>query len=1594
MGTRVQALPVSLQGNILLVKLLLMLTPALTDYAITIICKDQGGVGNVVASSTNAGPLNVFVDSNADIVCTLTNKAGTIEIVKEGNPTTGPAFSFTASPALGAIGGNFSLIPGTTTNPQATVPGAYIVTETPASIPANWILTDIVCVGNAKSTVTKNVAASNVTINLVAGEDVKCTFKNALRSTITIQKDAYPADGTDFMFKVNGNSHGPIDDAVPDDNDAHADLLSLANLVPGLYNVDEDLTFAPGWGLTDRTCQAFVLGSNRLIPAPIPLNWVPTAAGVTLILPGNVEVLCTYKNEKRATLTIKKVATPADGTDFKFTGTAPLGNFTLDYAVPNDNDAVTNSQTFTNLPPGAYNVAEALPASWEIPTINCSSDQAGGNNDVPITNGVIVNLEAAENVLCTFDNQIKRGGITIIKEPFPADGRDFTFNASNSLGTFQLDAGDSDAIPSSKAFTNLLPGSYDFTEVLPADWNLASISCTGQIGADNNTPLTNGVRVALDPAEQIICTFRNVIKQSGITIIKDSLPADPMDFTIDGGTLGSIVLDDANPDDGDNVPSSKSFTNLIPGVYTFSEARQAIPAGWDLVDLKCSGAVNSQVTYGSNQVSINLKPNEQIVCIFTNAKRGSVKIVKQVAPASGDDFPFSFTGTNVVFPNPLNEAFTLDADGIDSNPYSDNKTFFDLPPGDYHIAENVPGSWSVTGRTCVGVVNSQVVYNGDGKTVDIKLAPGENLICTYKNSKQGSITIVKDAEPASATDFFKFTTNLNPPVFLLNDADPTDYIIGVTAVPAASSKTFSSLAPGVYTVAEEAQTNGWNLRRIQCINGANVVIGPTGDYDVGDSNVTINLGAGENVICEFFNKFEVATGLSLQKTVNPTSYSKVGDVLNYTFIIKNVGNAPLSGVTLKETLPNVVISACSIPSPLASQQSVTCTGKYTITQADIDKGSVTNSATAKSESPAVTSNVGTATAFAVQTPQLSLVKSFTDNNGGVVQQGDTLTYKFEVTNIGNTALTAVKVTDPLAGLSALSCTPAQPATLAPGAKLTCTATYVVTQADAQSGIIKNTATAQATGAVNATSSVTVNVARTLSLDLNKTLKSNADNDGSGTVSLNDILTYQFDVINNSNVTLNGVAVSDPLAGLSALSCLPGQPVNLNPGGTLKCTATYKVTQANVDQGHLDNTATASGKDSSNSTVADQAAVTVNIPRRASIDLQKTIKSNLDKDSSGSVTQGDTLTYQFVVTNDGNVTLSGVTVSDLLPGISAITCGAFSGTLAPGQSVTCTATYTVTATDVNVGAITNNARTTGTAPNGLQVANSDQVSEIVKPNPKLGLAKRIASVDPQPDNSTVVVLEYTIQNFGNGVLTDLGLFDDVAGEFSALKPSNFNTADGSLNTNHQWDGQGASNILAPFQALGVGAKGTVLVSFKVTVDQPVSITGNAQAAALTTLGDPVTDVSTDGDNPDANADSNPDEQAPTIVQLTGQSTPTPTATISGFLAEPSSDKVLVRWSTLAESGIKGFRLYRSTDGNRAHAAVVADTVLSHGVAAGSDYLFTDANVQADTTYTYWLAVIADDVVIDEHGPVNATIHSTPDTPIPTVQRFIYLPMIRR
>ncbi|MGH9379949.1 MAG: DUF7507 domain-containing protein [Thermoanaerobaculia bacterium] len=91
--------------------------------------------------------------------------------------------------------------------------------------------------------------------------------------------------------------------------------------------------------------------------------------------------------------------------------------------------------------------------------------------------------------------------------------------------------------------------------------------------------------------------------------------------------------------------------------------------------------------------------------------------------------------------------------------------------------------------------------------------------------------------------------------------------------------------------------------------------------------------------------------------------------------------------------------------------------------------------------------------------------------------------------------------------------------------------------------------------------------------------------------------------------------------------------------------------------------------------------------------------SIEKSGSGPdpLTVGSTIEYTFVVTNTGNVTLSNITITDPLDGLSPISCPGT--TLAPGAEMTCTATYTVTQQDVDAGVVQNTATVTGQTPGG-------------------------------------------------------------------------------------------------------------------------------------------------------------------------------------------------------------------------------------------------------------------------------------------------------
>src|SRR5690606_13040772 len=137
---------------------------------------------------------------------------------------------------------------------------------------------------------------------------------------------------------------------------------------------------------------------------------------------------------------------------------------------------------------------------------------------------------------------------------------------------------------------------------------------------------------------------------------------------------------------------------------------------------------------------------------------------------------------------------------------------------------------------------------------------------------------------------------------------------------------------------------------------------------------------------------------------------------------------------------------------------------------------------------------------------------------------------------------------------------------------------------------------------------------------------------------------------------------------------------LLPGESVTGTATYTITQADVDAGSVANSATGTGTPPSGPPLTPPGGTTVPLSPSPSIGLEKT-----GVVTSGSGVAGDTITYTFVATNTGNVTLTDVVITDPLTGLSALTFGSWpaaSGVLLPGESVTATATYLVKQSDVD------------------------------------------------------------------------------------------------------------------------------------------------------------------------------------------------------------------------------------------------------------------------------------------------------------------------
>ena len=200
--------------------------------------------------------------------------------------------------------------------------------------------------------------------------------------------------------------------------------------------------------------------------------------------------------------------------------------------------------------------------------------------------------------------------------------------------------------------------------------------------------------------------------------------------------------------------------------------------------------------------------------------------------------------------------------------------------------------------------------------------------------------------------------------------------------------------------------------------------------------------------------------ITLVKTASIGGTGSLGDVITYTFTVENTGNTALTNVVITDPMTGLALTGSPIASLAVGTSDASIIGTYTITQSDIDAGSITNSATTSSDEGATdtsgTANDNdTATITTInQTSAIALIK--TASVGGTGSVGDVITYTFTLENTGTTTLTNVIVTDPMTGLTFSGSTITSLEVGASDASIT--GTYTITQSDIDTGSITNSAT--------------------------------------------------------------------------------------------------------------------------------------------------------------------------------------------------------------------------------------------------------------------------------------------------------------------------------------------------------------------------------------------------------------------------------------------------------------------------------------------------------------------------------------------------------
>jgi len=772
-----------------------------------------------------------------------------------------------------------------------------------------------------------------------------------------------------------------------------------------------------------------------------------------------------------------------------------------------------------------------------------------------------------------------------------------------------------------------------------------------------------------------------------IVIIKNTVPDDAQDFSfgVTGEGLSPFILDD---DADDTLSNTQTFIDLVAGSgYAVTEDPQS---GWDLTGLVCddpSGGTTEDL--GARTATIDLAPGETVECTFTNTliptNPPDITVTKTADPTSvlepGGDVLFT-----VVVVNSSTSDATLDS--LVDDVYGDLNAQGDCSVPQPLAADGGSYSCSFTGA---------VSGNAYGSQTDTVTATASNEGGSDSASDDAVVTLTDvDSDPLVVEKSTSTPTLPEPggtfayQAVVTNPASNVDDIYVTAVVDSIAGDISASCTPVLPVWLAPGESITCNFTFDHSGNPRDSWTNTARATGTDDDGQDASSGPSDEVMVTID---DVRSYLTVEKSTSTPTLPEPGGTFVYQAVVTNpASNVDSIYVTaVVDTIAGDISADCTpaLPVWLAPGESITC--NFTFDHSGNPGDSWTNTASAtgtdddNQDASSDPSNEVAVTLTDVD-PLIDVTK--TADPTSIDEGADaTVTFSVRVDNDSNASdpVTLDALVDDTYGnlldsgnldVSNNTCAALAGTTIQPGGHVECSFDATVPAGDVgdtATDRVDATASDDDAGGNDATDFDTADVtydAVDPVIDVTKT----ADQAQVFQPGENVVFTVliENDSVSTDPVTINSLIdsihgdIADP-TNTSIVDTICSVPQTIQPGDSYQCTFSALVDGDETDK------VTASGADDENTAVSDFDEATVEMIN-PSVDIEKSTNGeDADTAPGPEILVGESVVWVYKVTNDGDVDLTDIVVTDdELGDVCTIT------SLAVGDSTTYTMYGTSTA----------------------------------------------------------------------------------------------------------------------------------------------------------------------------------------------------------------------------------------------------------------------------------------------------------------------------